>query len=90
MNPYSQWGIQNTSQDGASPVKCTVRLSSIPLLEDTEQAIGRTSRWLLEHQYPDGHWCAELQGDSILESETLILWAFLGRERSELAHRLAQ
>jgi len=90
MNLYSQRGIQNPSQDGASPLYSDFRLASGPLLEEVRQAVHRTSRWLLEHQYPDGHWCAELQGDSILESETLILWAFLGRERSELANRLAQ
>ena len=29
---------------------------------------------------PTAHWCAELEGDTILESETILLWAFLGRE----------
>jgi len=27
---------------------------------------------LLEQQADDGHWCAELEGDTILESEYLI------------------
>jgi len=63
---------------------------AIPLAQEVQQAIGRTCDWLLERQFSDGHWCAELQGDSILESETLLLWAFLGRERCELARRLAQ
>jgi squalene-hopene/tetraprenyl-beta-curcumene cyclase len=31
-------------------------------------------------QRPDGHWVGELQGDTILESEFLLLMAFLGRE----------
>jgi squalene-hopene/tetraprenyl-beta-curcumene cyclase len=34
---------------------------------------------LLSRQRPDGHWCGELQGDTILESEYAILLAFLGR-----------
>jgi squalene-hopene/tetraprenyl-beta-curcumene cyclase len=31
-------------------------------------------------QRPDGHWVGELQGDTILESEFILLMAFLGRE----------
>ncbi|MCS7306778.1 MAG: squalene--hopene cyclase [Thermoguttaceae bacterium] len=90
MNSDHQWGIQNPLSEGSASSKCPFHTESSPLLEEVEQAIQRTTRWLLEHQYPDGHWCAELQGDSILESETLLVWAFLGRQRSELAGRLAQ
>jgi squalene-hopene/tetraprenyl-beta-curcumene cyclase len=35
---------------------------------------------LLSLQKPDGHWVGELQGDTILESEFILLMAFLGRE----------
>lgn len=31
-------------------------------------------------QKADGHWCAELQGDTILESEYILLMAFLSRD----------
>jgi squalene-hopene/tetraprenyl-beta-curcumene cyclase len=34
---------------------------------------------LLARQKPDGHWVGELQGDTILESEYVLLLAFLGR-----------
>lgn len=34
---------------------------------------------LLRLQRPDGHWCAELQGDTILESEFILAEAILGR-----------
>jgi len=54
------------------------------------RAISRTRQWLLGQQHPDGYWCAELQGDTILESETILLWAFLGREDSDLAKRAAE
>jgi squalene-hopene/tetraprenyl-beta-curcumene cyclase len=37
---------------------------------------------LLDKQRADGHWCAELQGDTILESEYILLMAFLGREHT--------
>ena len=53
------------------------------------RAIHRTRQWLLSRQAADGSWCAELEGDTILESETILLLAFLGREDSELARRLA-
>ncbi len=90
MSSYPQWGIQSHLKEGNSSPNYLQHLASIPLLEEVQEAIHRTSRWLLDHQHSDGHWCAELQGDSILESETLILWAFLERERGELAGRLAQ
>jgi squalene-hopene/tetraprenyl-beta-curcumene cyclase len=53
------------------------------------RAVMRTRQWLLGQQHPDGHWCAELEGDTILESETILLLAFLGREDSDLARRAA-
>ncbi len=53
------------------------------------RAIHQTRQWLLAQQDADGSWCAELEGDTILESETILLLAFLGHEDSELAHRCA-
>jgi squalene-hopene/tetraprenyl-beta-curcumene cyclase len=44
---------------------------------------------LLSCQRPDGHWVGELQGDSILESEYILLMAFLGRERDERVRQAA-
>jgi len=60
------------------------------LISDARRAIGRTRRWLLDRQQPEGHWVAELEGDTILESETILLLAFLGKEDGELARRLGQ
>lgn len=34
---------------------------------------------LASWQKPDGHWCGELEGDTILESEFILLLTFLGR-----------
>ncbi len=42
-------------------------------------AVERTRDWLLAEQHDDGHWCGELEGDSILESEYVLLLAWLGR-----------
>ncbi len=44
-------------------------------------SLGRARQCLLGMQKPDGHWCGELQGDTILESEYIMLMAFLGRDQ---------
>ena len=57
---------------------------------DLNDAIGRTRDWLLNEQHANGHWCGELEGDSILESEYLLLLTWMGREKQELAGRLCR
>lgn len=42
-------------------------------------AVSRAVAWLLDRQTPHGYWSAELEGDTILESEYIILMRFLGR-----------
>ena len=56
---------------------------------DVHDAISRTRQWLLDHQQDDGSWCAELEGDTILESETILMLAFLGCEHTTIARRAA-
>ncbi|HZL91635.1 MAG TPA: terpene cyclase/mutase family protein [Pirellulaceae bacterium] len=58
--------------------------------ENLAQAIDRTRQWLLVRQHADGHWCAELEGDTILESEYILLLAWLGREDAPLARKCAR
>jgi len=41
--------------------------------------IERTLDWLLDRQAADGHWRAPLEGDTILESEFILLLAWAGR-----------
>lgn len=45
---------------------------------------------LLKCQQSDGHWVGELQGDTILESEYVLLMAFLGRENEERIRKAAR
>ena len=59
------------------------------LAAGVRRAIVRTRQWLLDQQHVDGFWCAELEGDTILESETILLWAYLGLEHTPLARRAA-
>lgn len=51
--------------------------------------IDRTRNYLLEHQHPEGFWVGELEGDTILESEYVLLLAYLGRGQSEVARKAA-
>ncbi len=53
-------------------------------------AIDHARERLLGLQKPDGHWVGELQGDTILESEYILLLAFLGREQEEVAAKAAR
>ncbi len=62
-------------------------LSDLP--RRTEAAISLTRDWLLKRQHADGHWCAELEGDTILESEYILLLAWLGQEQSPIARKCA-
>ncbi len=54
-----------------------------------QDAIGRTRDYLLSIQHQDGFWCGELEGDTILESEYILLLTHLGRGQSEPAIRCA-
>ncbi len=42
-------------------------------------AIGLTADWLAKRQAADGHWRGPLEGDTILESEYLLILAWAGR-----------
>ncbi|MGE0378424.1 MAG: prenyltransferase/squalene oxidase repeat-containing protein, partial [Planctomycetaceae bacterium] len=53
-------------------------------------AVRRTRDHLLSQQHPDGYWVGELQGDSILESEYILLLAWMGREQSEVARQAGE
>jgi squalene-hopene/tetraprenyl-beta-curcumene cyclase len=59
-------------------------------LSPLQTTIERARRCLLERQQPAGHWVGELQGDTILESEYILLLAFLGRENDERVAKAAR
>jgi len=48
---------------------------------EVRPAVEAARRYLLSIQREDGHWCGELEGDTILESEYLLTLYFLGRHR---------
>lgn len=47
--------------------------------EEIASVVGRGRAGLLARQQSDGHWVGELEGDTILESEFVLLLAFLGK-----------
>jgi squalene-hopene/tetraprenyl-beta-curcumene cyclase len=55
-----------------------------------QTALARTRDHLLARQKPDGHWVGELQGDTILETEYILLLTFLGREDDERVRKAAR
>lgn len=59
---------------------------TVPQLQRRElsTALNRAVEALLSLQRPDGHWCAELQGDSILQSEYLLMKFILEQERQPM------
>ena len=82
--------------DLGTPATADVAASSSPLKtigkanSQLDHAIARTRDWLLDEQHPDGYWCAELEGDTILESEYILLLAWLGQHESDAARRAAE
>ncbi|MEZ6145611.1 MAG: prenyltransferase/squalene oxidase repeat-containing protein [Planctomycetaceae bacterium] len=55
-----------------------------------EQAVRKSRDYLLAQQHPEGYWLGELQGDTILESEYILLLAWMKREKSEVALQAAE
>lgn len=51
-----------------------------PARSAAQAALDRAVAALRSMQHPEGYWCAELQGDSILESEYILLKFILGQE----------
>jgi squalene-hopene/tetraprenyl-beta-curcumene cyclase len=75
----------------ASAVARPASLSWSPFSQDPcAEAISATQRWLLDRQHLEGFWVGELEGDTILESEYILLMAFLGREHEPVCVKAAR
>ncbi len=61
-----------------------------PSLEVLTTAVEKSREALLSTQHADGYWCGELEGDSILESEYILMMAFLSREREDVCVKAAK
>lgn len=60
------------------------------LLFRVEQAVARAREHLLSLQEEDGHWCGELEADTVVESEYVLLLHFLGRGGEARARKAAE
>ncbi|MDR1478815.1 MAG: terpene cyclase/mutase family protein [Planctomycetaceae bacterium] len=85
INPQNQ-NLENNKINNNSDT--TENCPNIPPSE-LRRAIASTQQFFFNHQHPDGYWVAELEGDALLQSETILLLAFLGEEKSELAQQCA-
>lgn len=79
--------------EGSLQVSSTRLLT--PIREDFDSeamqtALDRGREWLLDRQDPSGFWVGELEGDTILESEYILLMAYLGREGEEICRKLGR
>src|SRR5262245_21449496 len=52
-------------------------------------AVEAAQRYLLSIQHQDGHWCGELEGDTILESEYILTMYLIGRGSTEKVRKAA-
>jgi squalene-hopene/tetraprenyl-beta-curcumene cyclase len=80
----------NGLEDAPDPWCGMDRSPPAELASPLRRAIVRTRQWLLSEQQPEGYWVGELEGDSILQSEYLLLLAFLGQEAGPVARKVAQ
>lgn len=64
--------------------------SKLALHAAAARAAASAANWLLNEQQPDGHWVGELEGDTILESEYVLLFAWLGEARKPTAVKAAE
>jgi squalene-hopene/tetraprenyl-beta-curcumene cyclase len=72
----------------AGGVRADLGRSAIPTAR-IGGAMAAARDWLLARQHSAGYWCGELQGDTILESEYVLLLAWLGQESSPVARKCA-
>ena len=91
MKPSQHDQISNrfSRSQGSSSTVQNAAISS-GLQNAVQRAAEKSQECLLQTQRQDGHWCGELEGDTILESEFILLLAFLKQETSTVAQRAAR
>ena len=68
--------VSRLTQQGGDAASTTEFLPSVAGLQT---AIDGAQQFLRSVQYDDGHWCGELEGDTILESEYILAMCFQGQ-----------
>ena len=59
-------------------------------VQELDEAVLRASKVLLGQQHQDGHWVFELEADTTIPSEYILLQHYLGRIEPELQARIAR
>jgi len=76
--------VRNDTGLGPDSVPSQARRVSV------HNAVESAQRYLLSIQAEDGHWCGELEGDTILESEYVLTMHFLGRLQENRCRKAAE
>jgi squalene-hopene/tetraprenyl-beta-curcumene cyclase len=64
-------------------------IAGVELPSGVRRAMDSAQDYLLKIQHPDGHWCGELEGDTILESEYILTMHFIGRSGEDRVRKAA-
>ena len=75
MTPKARLQV-DTQNESSAQGTATVRSHNIEY--QVEQAVARTTNWLLSAQAPEGYWWAELEADTTLESDYILYLHILG------------
>jgi squalene-hopene/tetraprenyl-beta-curcumene cyclase len=86
MTPKVRLQVDAPNQS-SSRGTATVRSRNVEF--QVEQAVARTTNWLLSAQTQDGYWWAELEADTTLESDYILYLHILGELQSEKTAKLA-
>ncbi|MGA8555627.1 MAG: prenyltransferase/squalene oxidase repeat-containing protein, partial [Candidatus Acidiferrales bacterium] len=86
MTPEAQLRI-DIGNEARSQGTATVRSRNLEF--QVEQAIARSTEWLLSAQTQDGYWWAELEADTTLESDYILYLHILGQLNCDKVPKLA-
>lgn len=90
MNSDAAGFSRKSLLSGPDAVTAAYEFGKTPAVDERlDIAIERTTDFLLQRQHSDGYWVAELEGDTILESEYILLLAFVGQGQSSRAKEAA-
>src|SRR4051794_25602213 len=77
MIAHTDGGVHRRGRTSATDWAATEPPAPATSSDQLDHALSRVQETLLASQHADGYWCGELEGDSILESEYVLMMAFL-------------
>ena len=92
-NESAKRGVKTIASDSQQRNATNIRQSAMDHViaeSPVHNALSRAVEWLQSRQSRDGYWSAELEGDTILESEWIILMRFLGRGEEARLRKAAE